>query len=1531
MSQNSKLGANTILSKLVAFTVAVYMLVGNFAVAGMGLGQVIAEDEKLPQLTMNYEATKYVVYDSEAGKGAAVKTKLQLGEDITSQEEFKAVKNVNMEIIAPRLNNKNPERVAIVSNTANLSNGRADVNVNQNYDSNSGLLKLSYKNETGYAEYKENAMDEFEIVYIYSADALMENSNKIEATSQVRAKVEFNKSNKSIERAQTYSFALSEKRGEVAEVATTSTEVYKGYLYSNENNKTSYKTNYTETQMLDVMNSEIVDKVVLTQEASKFLQNNNEIDANVVIKSTAIPSNSFYKMFGIDGYVDVFVNNEKYATIRYNDDKDRKYVVEYVTGEQKETEGKVEYPANTKSVYFVTGNPIHEGTLQMTTEKSILASQSIKASTMNAIKENNIVVATKGETAVATAKEVKTIALQEPTTQMSLELSGAGLSTLTSNKVTATIKLNDTNSSCKLLQAGTLTMTLPANLTSAKITNAKLLYGNGLSASGATIKDGKVVVTLTGKQTKYNTENISGGVNLVLDLELDIKNTVATHTETLTASFAGAKATTDVNVVSKPGLLMINNVTTNQGVELTSMDNADRDITLKMNKKGQTVSQTVSFVNNYDNDLSNVSVVGMIGYKDAETSANFDMSLAEAIKVSGVEADVYYSNSYTNSQWTKNYNKGAKAYKIVVKGNMKKQSSFAVTTKMNVPDGLTYNKVSYLNVTANYAYGTAPLTQTSTMKLATETKQEVNALSVSGTNQKKLSVSNTNNLKVTTLVTEGDNAIDDSNKIYEGQILRYTVQVQNTGNTAINNLQFTSQIENAVYYELRNNGVVRTVDANDQEHTGTDYMKAAQNDTTRKSAVFSLNKGETKTFEYQVVVNNDAQSVKSTVALVNTQSNTTLYTKTMTNGVKQARLQTELKYAFNNESEVYSNSQMNVVMKYTTFESALNNIQTTITLPEGIELEEYQTYGVDTNVEVNAEDNGKITCNIDSIKANSEMQIVFVCNTKKLNADLTAETAKISAVTKVGGETYTSNNLLKEIKQSESDIKMNIHKNFTDDQVFTENKDNLEYTVTLKNDGSMNLENVNVMVGLDAGLTVNKLLLNGKEQKVEDNTGIDTEVSLPSGQEATVQAILGLNVANAQKEDKLDITTEVYTGYTENLTSTSAVNIKKASSANSVVENTDGHSMLENTTGSKTTGENTTSEGTTGTEAGTTGENAQTGATTAATHKITGVAWLDSNKDGKRDNGEELLKDITVTLIDAKTGSVAKNSEGNAVTATTDDKGAYTFENVAPGKYIVMFDFDMTQYTATTYQKSGVASTINSDAIISRVTMDGNQKLAGITNNIEVKDKDITNIDIGLIKNAVFDLSLDKQIASIVVTNAKGTKTTEYNNKNFAKVDLVAKYMNNTNVAITYKFVIKNNGEVTGYVDRLVDNLPSGLEFNSGLNKDWYKGSDGNLYTTSLGGVAIKPGETKEVQLVLTKRTTENTTGTFTNNAELSRVSNIEAVAEQTTDNNKSSADLVISIKTGSAIMYAGITLGSIAIIAAGAYIIKKKVLNKGI
>ena len=1517
MSQEIKNSSRNLLNKVVALTVALYMLVGNASVLGVGIGQVIAEDEKIPQVKLRYEESEYTSYDNQAGKGAVVRTKLHVSEEIASQQDYKAVNKVNLEVTAPRVNNQLPAKAVVVNSNTQLTTGQDNTNVNQNYDSNSGLLTMSYENKD-YSEYKENAEDVFEILYLYSENVLTEETPNLNTSSQVRVKIEYKENKKSIERAETFQLTWKEKEGQlvVVDVAEVS-DIYKGFFYANEQYGTKYETTYIEKEKVAVRNSDLVDKLEIVQEASKYVQGKNEVEANIQVKSTTIASSTFYNMFGIDGYIDVFVNNEKYATMKYTDpDKkgNRKYIVEYVaTGEQKENEGRVEYPENVRTIQLVTSNPLKEANLEMTTEKKIMADEPVKVSSMQAVKEVKQITGSKQvtnkvqttneageaveeerqeEAKIATTKTEKTIELKEPTTQMSVALSNYSVSTITENKLTATIKLNDTNNSCKLIEAGTLEMALPANLTNAKITNAKIVYGNGINAN-ATMKNGKVMVTLTGKQTSYDVENISGGVNIVLDLAFTLDNTVPSHKETLTTTYGSAKVSTDINVVSKAGLFMVNTVENNKGARVTSMDNTDKEITLDMKQKGQTVTQTISLVNNYDRDLTNVQLTGTLGDKDAENKANFPMALAKAIKVTGAKAEVYYANNTNGEGWTKDLVKDAKAYKVVITDAVKAQSNVAVILPLAVADNLSYNAVNYLNTKVNYAFGTAKLEQTSAMKLATAEKKETSVLTASAENQQKLSVAENNNLKVSTLVTAGEQAVGENEAVYAGQILRYTVTIENEGKTAVKNLRFNSQIENAAYYELQDTGIVYTIDEKGQEKTGTQYMIAEANDTTRNSSPFVLNAGEKKTFEYQVVVNDNATSVKSKVAFLNADTKTTVVSKETTNEVKQAKLKTELRYSYNEESPIYSNSQTSINLRLISYGKDLQNIKSVVTLPEELDLDEYQTYGVDANITVEENEAGNIVCSIDKMNANSEVNIVFLCNTKSIDKSLDATKIKISSVTTVEGENYSSNTLIKEMKQSESGVTMNITKNFGDGELFTANKD-LEYAITLKNNGTLNLEDVGVIVGLDDGLTVKKLSINGKEQTITDNTGIDTSIALGAGQQAEVKAVLALDMDAAEKND-LEVATSVYTGYTENLANTSVVKINKY------------QDMTAND------------------------ESAQVNADQGM-NKISGTAWLDANKDGKRDDGEAVQKGIKVTLINADNGDIVKDGD-KEMTATTDNNGNYEFNNVANGTYIVMFEVDTNKYTLTTYQKNGVSESLNSDAIMTDITVNGEVKRAGVTDNLEIKDNAMTHIDIGLVEGATFDLSLNKQIASITIVNEQGTQTKEYKNKNIAKVDLVAKYMNNTNVIITYKFIVKNEGEVTGYVNKLVDNLPSGLEFNSELNKDWYKGSDGKLYNTSLSENAIEPGKTSEVELVLTKRTTENSTGTFTNSAELQEISNIEAIEEKANakENNKSSADVVISIKTGSAIMYIGITLGSIALIAAGAYMIKNKVLNKGI
>ena len=301
--------------------------------------------------------------------------------------------------------------------------------------------------------------------------------------------------------------------------------------------------------------------------------------------------------------------------------------------------------------------------------------------------------------------------------------------------------------------------------------------------------------------------------------------------------------------------------------------------------------------------------------------------------------------------------------------------------------------------------------------------------------------------------------------------------------------------------------------------------------------------------------------------------------------------------------------------------------------------------------------------------------------------------------------------------------------------------------------------------------------------------------------------------------------------------------------------------------------------------------------TTSQKITISGVAWIDENGDGKRTTDEKTYSNMTVMLYNYKNDTFVKEN-GQNKKVQTDANGAYKFENVEKGQYIVVFLYDTGAYSLTDYQKSGVLESKNSDAITKNINIDGQDTTAGLTDTLTA-DKNLTNIDIGLVENKNFDLGIQKYISKITVQTPDGkTKVYNYDNKQFAKVEIHSKKINGATVIIEYKMVVTNNGELTGKAAQIVDKLPDGLKFKSELNNEWYE-SNGNLYTNSLSGQDINVGESKEVTLVLTKDVNSSNVGTINNIAEIGISSNSKAVEDGNKDNDTSNAQVLVGVSTG--------------------------------
>lgn len=326
---------------------------------------------------------------------------------------------------------------------------------------------------------------------------------------------------------------------------------------------------------------------------------------------------------------------------------------------------------------------------------------------------------------------------------------------------------------------------------------------------------------------------------------------------------------------------------------------------------------------------------------------------------------------------------------------------------------------------------------------------------------------------------------------------------------------------------------------------------------------------------------------------------------------------------------------------------------------------------------------------------------------------------------------------------------------------------------------------------------------------------------------------------------------------------------------------------------------------------------------------ITGLAWNDENKNGKRDAEESFIKDVRVNLIDSKT-------EATVAVTNTNSNGIYIFQNIDEGTYLIVFEYDSIRYGVTEYHAKDVNNIENSDAIVTKIDKDDIKVNAAITDSITLAGNNVSNIDIGLIKADIFDLSLEENVTKITTKTSKETKEVEANHVKLAKTDIHSKLIEGAEVIIEHTIVVKNEGEVAGTASRLVSYISSGLEFEAELNPEWYEGSDGNVYTSALENATLQPGESKEFKLYLSKTMTATNTGLVNNTTEIKEdyniygISDIDSIAGNRSqkEDDISSADTIITPGTGAQKIVLPIIFSVVigaGVIGLVVYMIKKK------
>ena len=209
------------------------------------------------------------------------------------------------------------------------------------------------------------------------------------------------------------------------------------------------------------------------------------------------------------------------------------------------------------------------------------------------------------------------------------------------------------------------------------------------------------------------------------------------------------------------------------------------------------------------------------------------------------------------------------------------------------------------------------------------------------------------------------------------------------------------------------------------------------------------------------------------------------------------------------------------------------------------------------------------------------------------------------------------------------------------------------------------------------------------------------------------------------------------------------------------------------------------------------------------------------------------------------------------------------------------------------------------------------------------------------IKLNYFDLALRKWVTqAIVIENGKETvtqtgHTPEQDPEPIVKVDLNRKKLNKVTVKFRYSIRITNEGDIAGYAKEIKDYIPAGLKFVATDNPGWTDLGNNIITTNLLADKLLQPGESADVQVLLTWINGQNNMGLKTNIAEISKDYDDRGVPDRdsTPDNKKDGEDdiddapVMLSIATGKVKTYFALGFTVLIMLAGGIVLIKKFVL----
>lgn len=1465
------------------------------------------------------EVSKFIKFSEN---GAILQTLIKVDSSNEEQNSL-PIKETELNINIPTINNINPTNVTVIANSTAGTNGKGVGEVefsndNWNYNETEKQINIKVQNKKELVNinseeylkvegeekqeeryFSKTGIDEYIVTYTFEnvdfENVGIVNSN-VKANVSILSGVKLENNETITEAEKQEKINLTEQTGNIVSynIENETKDISKIYGYLNKEIELKSKTaiNISYTDILEEIVVEDLENYYTDKSGDKIATN------DVYYKQILVSKDNFNEILGENGYIEILdMAGNILTTINNNNEVDENgnYVVNF--------QDKI------SKIQIKTSKLVNTGNLVVSNVKAVSNVDMKKSeySNINYLLTDTIQKAkfTYVQDYVELGNKIVKTILNDTTTDFNLSIDKQSLSTATTNKdVELRLELNNDEVTSDLYGNSVFEIEMPENVISMDITNASIIYGEGLNISNIETfaRDNKIVakVEVEGNQTDLNSGVLTNGTNIVLNTDIDVDMYAPSQENNIKAYCYNSEATNYSNAVeyiikdssiaeygeasidylAPNGVVAINTISNydQTGKMITSIKEGDKVDYIDIYSNAKNATMEIALINNNENSISNLAILGRIpfeGVTDIENGNKLGTTLNAKLlgeimanENNNASFKVYYSNNPNATKdlldslngWTNNPEnfEAIKSYLIVPTDSsyvMKEKSVLRFTYDFEIPENLEHNENIYGTFMAYYT--------NNTQKATIEEVAKPDKVGITTGAGPKL------NLDIMT----------DTKSIRALDTLTSTVVVKNMGEDIVNDVVVTIPVpENTTFVSAKPNVSTATTTYSDSNII-INVEKLEKDSSVEVTLKLNINDiTEYDSDKFEIVATVEAKDLAKSL-IVKSEEISIVRSEI---GIKQY-----MDYEFSEETFRAGRELNFVIYVENLTDKKLNNINVETTLPQELKfLEGYVVNGNKANYDSSS---NKVTWNIPSLSVEEGIALKLNVTVGELASGINQK--NVAVMTKVSSdetESYDAQNMLVNVGKTSVTITQT-----SSTSTYVKEGETIDYTFIIKNEGSTPATDILLKESIPNGVIIRKIsyTVDGAEYVETMSETENAEVSLTVGANSELEVNVQALASTLQDEKEKSIT-NVATIENDGMNSMTSNSVTHIIQAKEELENGETSS---------------TNNGIISTPA--------TNGDITKSYKITGTAWLDKNKNGMRDDGETRMSNITAMLVESSTGTIKS-------TTTTSSNGEYTFSGVQNGSYLVLFKYDTVLYTTTTYRKEGVETSVNSDVVTTKIEQDGKKENGAVTDIVSVNGASISNIDIGLVEADKFSLELDKTISKITVQNSQGTKTEEFDNTKLAKYDIAAKYLSGTKVYIEYKFTVKNNGDLSGYASEIVDYIPEGMTFNSNLNPDWYTGINGNLYTKALANTEIASGESKTITLVLTKQMTTENTGLVSNTAEISDDYNIYGISDtNSTPSNKaqgeddiSTADTILTVKTGESLIYLSAIIVSLLI-----------------